>query len=187
MRALLVENEDSFSWNVVDRLPLDRRDVEVVRGADALARPELLATAGVVIIGPGPTDPERAGLVEIVRRAADLGRPILGICLGHQAIGLAFGARLARVAPAHGKRVVVTFHPSRLFASLRGPVEAMRYNSLGLVDVPPPLHVIAEAETGAVMGVEHASLPIAGLQFHPDSYGTPRGEEMIRAFFEAIA
>jgi anthranilate synthase/aminodeoxychorismate synthase-like glutamine amidotransferase len=182
-RVLLLENEDSFTWNVVDRLPVPRGALVVRRGRGV----DLGALDGVdaVVVGPGPEDPERAGLVDIVRTAASRGLPVLGICLGHQAIGLAFGARLVRETPVHGKRATVTFTRSRLFPSFSGPTIAMRYHSLALADVGPPLRVVATAD-GVTMAIEHESLPVAGLQFHPDSFATPRGEEMIADFFAAV-
>ncbi len=184
MRVLFLENEDSFSWNVVDRLPCGRDEVAIVPGREAAAA---LDTADVLVIGPGPTDPVRAGLVDVVRAAVARGLPTLGVCLGHQAIGLAFGARLVRTAPRHGKRSVATFRGARLFGDFEGPHTVMRYHSLALADVVPPLRVVADSEDGVVMAVEHDTLPVAGVQFHPDSFGTPRGAEMIAAFFRALA
>ena len=126
-----------------------------------------------------------AGLVGAVRAVAAARRPLLGICLGHQALGLAFGARLIRSAPVHGKVSTVHFAPSRLFPGIAGPEPVMRYHSLALADVAPPLRVVAATDDGLPMAIEHESLPMAGLQFHPDSYATPHGREMIAAFFEA--
>ena len=130
MRVLFLENNDSFSWNVIDALPVNRNDITIVSGNPPQAvghnlaafschpgrrpgvqqehvgtyRPSALDQFDCLIIGPGPTDPIRAGIVEIVRQAAEIKLPTLGICLGHQAIGLAFGARLIRTHPVHGKR-----------------------------------------------------------------------------------
>lgn len=186
MRVLLVENDDSFTWNVVESLPVDRADVRLRPGREIAADPGALEAADVVVVGPGPTDPVRAGIVEVVHAAARLGRPFLGICLGHQALGVAFGARLVRVPPAHGKQTSVEFTPSRLFQGFGGRETVMRYNSLALSGVGVPLRVIARSDDGTPMAIEHATLPMAGLQFHPDSFGTPRGREMIARFFEAV-
>jgi anthranilate synthase/aminodeoxychorismate synthase-like glutamine amidotransferase len=187
MRVLFLENDDSFSWNVVDRLPVSRDAVRLVPGRAVAAAPALLDDADVVVVGPGPTDPERAGLVGVVRTAAARGLPLLGICLGHQALGLAFGARLVRAEPCHGKRSVAWFsEASRFFSRFAGPQVVMRYHSLALADVPAPLRVVAATADGLPMAVEHASLPLAGLQFHPDSFGTPRGTQLLAAFFEAL-
>ncbi len=186
VRVLVLENDDSFSWNVVESLPVDRRDVRLCPGREAARDPRAVETADVVVVGPGPTDPVRAGIVDVVRMAARLERPLLGICLGHQALGLAYGAKLVRAAPVHGKRTAIVFGRSRLFPHFAGPELVMRYNSLGLAAVEAPLRVIARSEDGTPMAIEHESLPMAGLQFHPDSFGSPRGREMIADFFEAV-
>lgn len=187
MRVLFVENHDSFSWNVIDRLPFTRAQLVVASGREAAAGVALLDGVDSVVIGPGPLDPERAGLVELVREVARRKLPLLGICLGHQALGMAFGARLVRTPPAHGKRDVAWFSPSRFFRGFDGPEKVMRYHSLALEDVPAPLRVVATTSTGLPMAIEHASLPMAGLQFHPDSFATPRGEQLLAAFFRAVA
>jgi len=179
---LFLENQDSFSWNVIDRLPFDRDRLRVIPGTRL--PDDALASARAIVIGPGPTDPERAGLVAFVRETATLGIPMLGICLGHQAIGAAFGARVVRVEPRHGKRSLVMFEPCRFFPAFNGPVEVMRYHSLALTDVRAPLRVVAATAEGLPMAVEHEHLPIAGLQFHPASYATPRGEDLLRSFFQ---
>lgn len=182
MRILFVENHDSFSWNVIELLPVPREDVRLVSGATAL---RLLDGADALVIGPGPMDPPRAGLIDLVQVAAERRLPTLGVCLGHQALGLAFGARLEQTTPAHGKRAVISFEGSRLFPSVAGRLDVMRYHSLSLVEVPPPLRVVARLQDGTVMAIEHDSLPMAGVQFHPDSWGTPRGRAVIEAFFRA--
>jgi anthranilate synthase/aminodeoxychorismate synthase-like glutamine amidotransferase len=187
LRVLLVENDDSFTWNVVESLPVDRAGVQLRPGREVAADPAAIEAADIVVVGPGPTDPARAGIVEVVLEAARLGRPFLGICLGHQALGLAHGARIIRVPPVHGKQTTVAFTPSRLFPGIAGRETVMRYNSLALAQVAAPLRVIARDEEGVPMAIEHATLPMAGLQFHPDSFGTPRGREMLARFFEAVA
>jgi anthranilate synthase/aminodeoxychorismate synthase-like glutamine amidotransferase len=184
---LFAENEDSFSWNVVERLPLPRSQIRICDGRELAARPTLLDGAWALVIGPGPTDPERAGIVELVREAARRRLPTLGICLGFQAIGLAFGARLVRVQPAHGRVATVHFDPSRSFPGIEGPCEVMRYHSLALAGIGSPLRSLAATGDGIPMALEHERLPMAGLQFHPDSHGTPRGEEMLAAFFRGVA
>jgi len=185
-RVIFAENEDSFTWNVVECLPVPRDAVRLVRGRVLAADPAALEGFDVLVVGPGPTDPIRAGLVGLVEEAARRGLPTLGICLGHQALGLCFGARLVRVEPVHGRADPVSFGPSRWFPGQEGVHEAMRYHSLVLTDVPPPLRVVAATVDGLPMAVEHPDLPLAGLQFHPDSHGTPRGREVVRAFFDAV-
>ena len=187
MRVLFVENEDSFSWNVIESLPFERREVQIRSGREVAADPGALRAVDAVVVGPGPTDPERTGIVGVVRAAAEARLPLLGICLGHQALGLAFGARLIRVPPVHGKRSTITFLPSRLLSGFAGPHVAMRYHSLALADVVSPLRVIASTSDGIPMAIEHETLPMLGLQFHPDSFGTPRGREMVADFFRGLA
>ena len=182
MRVLFLENDDSFSWNVVDALPFAREEIEVRPGRE----PGALRGFDALVIGPGPTDPERAGLVSVVREAARLALPTLGVCLGHQAIGVAFGAVVARATPVHGKPSVAVFRPSSRFPGTVGPRVVMRYHSLSLTGVRPPLRVVAETGDGVVMAVEHESLPMAGVQFHPDSCGTPDGRAMFADFFGAL-
>jgi anthranilate synthase/aminodeoxychorismate synthase-like glutamine amidotransferase len=187
VRPVFVENHDSFSWNVIDRLPFPRERLGIVDGRDGEAVRGAVEEADALVIGPGPLDPLRVpALPEAVLRAAARGIPTLGICLGHQAIGVAFGARLVRAAPVHGKRSTIGFVESRFFGAFEGPLEVMRYHSLALAEVAAPLRVTAEAD-GLPMAVEHETLPIAGLQFHPDSFGTTCGEELLAAFFRAVA
>lgn len=175
---LFIENHDSFSWNVVDALPFSRSEIELISASEALGA---LDRADVVVMGPGPTDPIRAGLVELVREVARRGVPFFGVCLGHQALGLAFGSTLIRSTPSHGKRATAHFTKSRSFPA--GDFEVMRYHSLSLTNVASPLKVVAKLTDGTVMAVEHESLPMAGIQFHADSFGTPRGREIMAAFF----
>lgn len=182
MRILFLENNDSFSWNVIDALPAPRESIIVRPGAEGVREVET-AFVDALVIGPGPMDPVRTGLVEVVLAAARRGLPTLGICLGCQAIGLAFGARLTRATPIHGKRWPVVFSRSRFFHRFVGTRSVMRYHSLALADVVSPLQVVAQTPEGIPMAVEHTRFPIAGLQFHPDSYATDEGPEMIEEFF----
>jgi anthranilate synthase/aminodeoxychorismate synthase-like glutamine amidotransferase len=187
VRVLFVENDDSFSLNVVDALPVDRKDVVVRPGREVARDSRSLDGADLVVVGSGPTDPVRAGIVGVVQAVARRRLPLLGICLGHQALGLAFGATLIRVEPVHGKQSAITFCRSRLFPSFVGRQTMMRYHSLALTGIAAPLHVIAETDDGIVMAIEHESLPMAGLQFHPDSFASPRGKELIADFFRCLA
>jgi len=186
VRVLFVENHDSFSLNVVDALPVDRQDVVLRPGREVARNLGSLDGVDLVVVGPGPTDPARAGIVGVVQSAVLRRLPLLGICLGHQALGLAFGAKLIRVAPVHGKQSAITFSRSRLFPSFVGRQTMMRYHSLALTGIAAPLHIIAQTDDGIAMAVEHESLPMAGLQFHPDSFASPRGKELIANFFECL-
>ena len=187
MRVLFIENHDSFSLNVVESLPVDRRDVLVRPGREVASDSGSLDGADLVVVGPGPTDPIRAGIVGVVQAVARRHLPLLGICLGHQALGLAFGAELNRVPPVHGKQSAIIFARSRLFSNFVGHQIMMRYHSLALTGIKSPLRVIAQTDDGIVMAIEHETLPMAGLQFHPDSFASPRGKELVADFFRAIA
>jgi anthranilate synthase component 2 len=187
MRVLFIENRDSFSWNVVEALPFARAALRLRPGHEAVRDPAVLQGIDAVVLGPGPTDPVRAGLVDLVRSVARARLPFLGICLGHQALGLAFGARLVRTTPMHGRTSTASFGASRCFPGLAGPVTVMRYHSLALADVGAPLRVVAATDDGLPMAIEHDALPMAGLQFHPDSYATPRGREILATFFGAVS
>jgi anthranilate synthase/aminodeoxychorismate synthase-like glutamine amidotransferase len=186
VRVLFVENDDSFSLNVVDALPVDRKDVVVRPGREVACDSRSLDGADLVVVGPGPTDPVRAGIVGVVQAVARRRLPLLGICLGHQALGLAFGAELIRVEPVHGKQSEITFSRSRLFPSFVGRQIMMRYHSLALTGIAAPLHIIAETDDGIAMAIEHETLPMAGLQFHPDSFASPRGKELLADFFGCL-
>jgi len=194
MRVLFLENDDSYSWNVVDLLRRCGALVRIESGHEHARIRAALPEAQAVVIGPGPLDPERAKLLEPVRAIIDSKKPLLGICLGHQAIGAAFGARLIRTEPAHGVRAIIRFEHSRFFSSLEdaasgegsGETEVMRYHSLSLDSIASPLRCTARTRDGIAMAIEHESLPIAGLQFHPDSFATPRGLEMVASFLRAV-
>jgi anthranilate synthase/aminodeoxychorismate synthase-like glutamine amidotransferase len=140
-----------------------------------------------IVISPGPHSPAEAGITldAIARYHSAL--PILGICLGHQAIGTYYGARLDRaVLPMHGKTSAISLSAHPIFEGLDPQVDVMRYHSLILTDVPAPLRVIATTAAGEVMAVAHATLPIVGLQFHPESILTVHGLQMIRNWFRCI-
>ena len=183
---LLIDNYDSFTWNLVHLMGSAGAEV-VVRRNDALTVAEALAMgASGLVISPGPCDPARAGIcVPLIRAAAEAGLPTLGVCLGHQAIGEAFGGRVVpAVRPVHGKTDLVAHDGRGVFAGLPSPVEVTRYHSLAVdpASLPDALSVTARAPDGTIMGVIHESAPVEGVQFHPESIASQHGAAMIATF-----
>jgi anthranilate synthase/aminodeoxychorismate synthase-like glutamine amidotransferase len=187
---LVIDNYDSFTYNLVQYLGELGARMEVVRndaldaGAIAAMRPER------VVISPGPGTPDQAGVsIEVIRRLGAT-TPILGVCLGHQAIGRAFGATVARArTQMHGKTSAIRHDGRGVFAGLSNPFVATRYHSLAVVrgTVPPDLEVTAEAEDGEIMGLRHRRWPIEGVQFHPESILTVEGKMLLGNFLGAGA
>ena len=189
MQVLLIDNYDSFTYNLVHLLGRLEVDVTVVRN-DELTVDEVAAMKpDAIVISPGPSRPERAGIsVEVVRRLGPT-IPILGVCLGHQAVGVAFGARVVRVEPVHGKRSSI-FHSGRgAFRALSSPIFAARYHSLAIErgSLPAELEVIAWSADGIPMAVAHRTLPIQGFQFHPESILTDDGEALVANFLSQVS
>jgi anthranilate synthase/aminodeoxychorismate synthase-like glutamine amidotransferase len=185
---LLIDNYDSFTWNLAHRLGEAGAEVQVVRN-DAMTLDELMALAPErLVISPGPGRPETAGVsVEALRRFA--GRiPILGVCLGHQALAIAFGGRVERaITPMHGKTSVVAHEGTHLFAGLGSTLEAGRYHSLVIPPDALPKNFVRSAwvvQDDTVMGVRHETLPIFGVQFHPESVLTPVGQRVLQNFLD---
>ncbi len=187
-RILVVDNYDSFTWNLVHYLREIGGEVRVERN-DALTAAEALAGgADGLLISPGPGTPDAAGLsLDIVAACAAAQRPLLGVCLGHQAIGRYFGGRVDRApAPMHGKVSAVSHDASGVFAGLPSPFTAARYHSLAVApdSIPDPLIVNATAEDGTIQGFRHRDLPIHGVQFHPESIASEHGHALLRNFLE---
>jgi anthranilate synthase component 2 len=188
---LVVDNYDSFTWNLVHYLRATGTAVRVERN-DALSAAEALASgAGGILISPGPGRPDEAGIsLELVAACAAARRPLLGVCLGHQAIGQHFGGRIVRApAPMHGKTSAVSHDATGLFAGLPSPFTATRYHSLVVApdSIPTALIVNATAEDGTVQGLRHFDLPIHGVQFHPESIASEHGHALLRNFAEICA
>ncbi|MBS0283296.1 MAG: aminodeoxychorismate/anthranilate synthase component II [Proteobacteria bacterium] len=182
---LVVDNYDSFTWNLVHYLMELGASVEVVRN-DALTAVEALATgADGFLISPGPCTPNEAGIsLDLVAACAEAGRPLLGVCLGHQSIGQPFGGRVVRGGLMHGKTSPVTHDGTGVFSGLPSPFTATRYHSLIVEDVPEALAVNATAPDGSVMGLRHRELPIHGVQFHPESIATEHGHALLANFLK---
>ena len=180
---LVIDNYDSFTFNLVHYLIELGVDVRVERN-DALTAAEALASgADAILISPGPCTPNEAGIsLDLVAACADAKKPLLGVCLGHQAIGQHFGGIVQRGHLMHGKTSPVCHDGSGLFANLPSPLTATRYHSLEVVEIPPVLAINATSDDGAVMGFRHVELPIHGVQFHPESIATEHGHAMLANF-----
>ena len=182
-KILVIDNYDSFTWNVVHYLMELGAEVEVVRN-DAIGVGQAMSSgAQAYLISPGPKTPSEAGIsLDLVAACAVAGKPLMGVCLGHQAIGQHFGGRVVRGGLMHGKTSAVSHDGSGLFAGIPSPFIATRYHSLIVEDIPADLIVNATAPDGSVMGVRHVTLPIHGVQFHPESIATEHGHAMLANF-----
>lgn len=183
---LLIDNYDSFTYNLVHYLG-ELGAAITVRRNDTLSVDEALAlgTDGIVL-SPGPCDPDRAGIcLDVITAASKATRPVLGVCLGHQCIGQAFGGQVTRAPePMHGKVSAINHTAKGLFADLPSPFEATRYHSLIVAHegLPDALEVTATTEDGLIMGLTHKTLPIYGVQFHPESIASAHGHDILRNF-----
>jgi len=188
---LVVDNHDSFTWNLVQYLREIGAEVRVVRN-DALSAAEAMASgADGFLISPGPGTPEQSGVsLELVAACAAGRRPLLGVCLGHQAIGAHFGGRIERApAPVHGKTGDIAHDRSGVFAGLPSPFIATRYHSLAVApdSVPDCLAVNATASDGTIQGFRHRELPIHGVQFHPESIASAHGHALLANFLSLLS
>jgi anthranilate synthase component 2 len=183
---LVLDNYDSFTWNLVDYLRTLGAEISVERN-DALTPAEALASgAEAILISPGPGRPEQSGIsLALVAACAEARRPLLGVCLGHQAIALHFGARIERAPrPMHGKASAIDHDGTGLFAALPSPFTAARYHSLTVApdSLSDALVVTARAGDGTLQGLRHRDLPIHGVQFHPESIATDHGHRLLANF-----
>ena len=184
MRVLILDNYDSFTFNLVQYLgELGAAPVVVRNDVLPAARAREEHAPDRLVISPGPGRPEEAGRsVEYVRTLGEE-IPTLGVCLGHQAIVVAFGGRVDRAPePRHGKTSQVSHDGRGVFRGLANPLVATRYHSLAAVEVPAVLEVAATSEDGVVQAVRHRDLPIVGVQFHPESIMTPEGKRLLANF-----
>jgi anthranilate synthase component 2 len=185
---LVIDNYDSFTFNLVHYLMELGAEVKVVRNDAVTATEAIASNAAGFLISPGPCTPNEAGVsLDLVAACADAGRPLLGVCLGHQAIGQHFGGHVVRGGLMHGKTSPVDHDGTGVFASLPSPFTATRYHSLIVEDIPQNLVVNATSETPgldgtSVMGFRHETLPIHGVQFHPESIATEHGHALLANF-----
>jgi anthranilate synthase component 2 len=188
MKVVFINNRDSFVWNLVDYISYFEKDTVVLPNTVTIEEVRALNPDALVISpGPGnPSDPKDIGsCIDIIR---ELGQeiPLLGVCLGHQAINFTFGGtvRRSKAGPVHGKSSQILHSSSSLFGKMGETFEAGRYHSLEIGDPAPGLRITARAEDGSIMAVEHEKYPIYGLQFHPESVLTPNGLKIIESFLE---
>ena len=183
MRVLVVDNYDSFVFNLVQYLGQLGVNAQVWRNDDPRLTDSVADDFDGILLSPGPGTPERAGAsIPLVRACASSGTPLLGVCLGHQAIGVAFGATVDRAPELlHGKTSSVLHTDVGVLRGLPNPFTATRYHSLSILPetVPPELEVTARTGRGVIMGVRHTELPIHGVQFHPESILTEGGHRML--------
>jgi anthranilate synthase component 2 len=184
---LFVDNQDSFVWNLVDYVSVFYPETAVRSNSVTLAEVAAMRPLGIVISpGPGhPANPRDIGsCLDIIREFADT--PILGICLGHQAMNIAYGGTISHTRPLHGKTSEIEHDGKGIFRGLDSPMVGGRYHSLAIDRLSPELEVSARTTDGVIMGVRHKSRPHCGLQFHPESVLTPSGKKLISNWIEDV-
>ena len=185
---LLIDNYDSFTYNLVHYLGELGADVQVHRNDALDVQAAMALRPSAILLSPGPCDPDQAGIcLPLTQAAAEIGTPLLGVCLGHQTIGQAFGGKIVRCHEiVHGKLGTIHHTAKGVFAGLPSPFEATRYHSL-VVDrdtLPDALEITAELEDGTIMGLQHKTLPIHGVQFHPESIASQHGHKLLQNFLD---
>jgi len=189
-KLLMIDNYDSFTYNLVQYLGELGAAVVVKRNDDIDVAGARALSPDAIVISPGPCTPKEAGVSLAILRELSAELPILGVCLGHQCIGEAFGGRVVRAARLmHGKTSPVLHDGKTIFKSIPSPFDAMRYHSL-LVEwdtVPNCLEISARTEENEIMGFRHKTLRVEGVQFHPESVGTPEGKHLLENFLRRIA
>lgn len=187
---LLIDNYDSFTYNLVHFLGELGADVSVYRNDVLDVQQAMALRPSGIVLSPGPCTPDQAGIcLALVTAAAETGIPLLGVCLGHQSIGQAFGGDVVRANEiVHGKMGEIHHRGKSVFRTLPSPLSATRYHSLVVArdTLPAELEVSAELKDGTIMGLAHKSLPIHGVQFHPESIRSEHGHELLRNFLELV-
>ncbi len=185
MRVLVIDNYDSFTYNLVQYLGELGARLEVVRNDQASVDELLSAKPDRVVVSPGPCTPDRAGItLEVVRRFPQEGIPTLGVCLGHQALAQAFGGEVIRHMPVHGKTGVIEHDGRTVYRGLSSPLTVGRYHSLIVADALPDCLEVSARGAGVVMGIRHRELPAEGVQFHPESVLTEQGMALLANFLD---
>lgn len=187
---LLIDNYDSFTYNLVHYLGELGADVQVHRNDALDVQAAMALRPSAILLSPGPCDPSKAGIcLSLVAAAAETRTPLFGVCLGHQTIGQAFGGKVVRAGEiVHGKIGHIRHKGAGVFADLPSPLKATRYHSL-IVErdsLPDTLEVTADLEDGTIMGLRHKTLPIEGVQFHPESIASEHGHKMLKSFLNTV-
>ncbi len=187
---VLIDNYDSFTYNLVHYFEELGEKVSVIRNDEKSSREILKISPDYIVISPGPSNPRNAGIcIDLIKENSSLHRPIpmLGVCLGHQAIGEAFGAKIKKSGnPVHGKVSGIIHKNSSIFKNVDNPFNATRYHSL-IIDralFPNCFNITAETNDKTIMGIEHKELPLVGVQFHPESIATDNGHLLLRKFLD---
>lgn len=184
---LLIDNYDSFTWNLVHYLGQLGATVEVYRNDQLTVDEAVAKKPKAIVLSPGPCDPDKAGIcLDLIKRTGET-TPILGVCLGHQAIGQIYGGKVVRApAPMHGKVSTIRHDGQSVFRNLPDRFKATRYHSLTVdrATLPNTLTITAESDDGVIMGLSHREHPVHGVQFHPESIATEHGHALLRNFLE---
>ena len=182
---LLIDNYDSFTYNLYQYIGIFYKDIRVVRN-DKITLEEIeKMNPDRSVLSPGPKSPKEAGICMDVVKHFYNKKPILGICLGHQSIGAAFGAEIVHARELmHGKQSLITHNQTGIFAGVPSPVKVARYHSLAVKEdtLPPEIEVLARTEDGEIMAMQHTRYPVVGIQFHPESVYTEHGKKIIENF-----
>ncbi len=187
---LLIDNYDSFTWNLVHYLGDLGAEVKVVRNDELSVSESMALNPAAIMLSPGPCDPDQAGIcLELTNAAAKSRTPLIGVCLGHQTIGQAFGGKVVQCHEImHGKMGTMHHEGKSLFKGLPSPFEATRYHSLVVAKngLPDCFEITAWIEDGTIMGLRHKELPIHGVQFHPESIASEHGHAMLKNFLDEV-
>lgn len=184
---ILIDNYDSFTFNVAQYLGQAGCEVEIHRNDKITPEAVFAKKPQAIVISPGPSNPDNAGIcLDLIKACLNekAGTPLLGICLGHQAIGQACGGNVVQTTPLHGKTSMITHNSKSVFKNLPSPLEVTRYHSLIIEKstCPSMLEITAQTDDDIIMGIQHQSLPIHGVQFHPESIASQEGHKMIENF-----
>jgi anthranilate synthase component 2 len=186
---VLIDNYDSFTYNLVQYFGDLGLDIAVHRNDKITPEQVVDLKPQGVVISPGPSDPDHAGIcLEMIAVAAKENIPLLGVCLGHQCIGQAFGGRIVKAKPVHGKTSEIVHIGRSVFKGIQSPLEVTRYHSLIIErdTCPSELEITAQTSDGIIMGVKHETKPIHGVQFHPESIATTGGHQMLKNFVDLL-